>query len=163
MSKQPTVDTLRSIAFLQGIADKHLEKLAAISQEVELGQQQTIFHQHEPARDVYLIVSGKVSLAVCEPKVGCRQIMEVRDGELIGWSPVLGRSRLSDTASTATAARLVKFPGDELVKLCDENPEFGYQFMRRTAEVLAERLGATRLQLLHMSGVQLPEAPIYTD
>jgi CRP-like cAMP-binding protein len=76
---------------------------------------------------------------------------------------VLGRSRLSDTASTATAARLVKFPGDELVKLCDENPEFGYQFMRRTAEVLAERLGATRLQLLHMSGVQLPEAPIYTD
>lgn len=163
MSKRPSMECLRKITFLEGISDELLEKLAAISEEIEYRGQQTIFHEHAPATDVYLVIDGKVSLAVCEPKVGCRQITQAGGGELIGWSPVLGKARLSDTASTLEPTKVVKFSGEELVKLCDENPVFGYQFMRRTAEVLAERLGATRVQLLHACGVTLPEVLVYTD
>ena len=45
-----------------------------------------MFHKHEPAKDVFLITSGKVALVICEADWGCRQIMEVKAGDLIDWS-----------------------------------------------------------------------------
>ena len=36
-------------------------------------------------------------------------------------------------------------------------------FMRRAAVVLGERLAATRVQLLELSGVHLPEFPLESD
>jgi hypothetical protein len=40
--------------------------------------------------------------------------------------------------------------------LCEQNPDFGYQFMHRTALTLAARLTATRSQLLDMLGTETP-------
>ena len=53
--------------------------------------------------------------------------------------------------------------GKAALKLCAEDPEFGFEFMRRAAQVLAERLAATRMQLLEMGGVRLPEVAIESD
>ena len=44
-----------------------------------------------------------------------------------------------------------------------DNPEFGFEFMHRVAMALAQRLSATRLQLLDMSGFQLPDVQIESD
>ena len=49
------------------------------------------------------------------------------------------------------------------IALCREDPEFGFEFMHRVAMVLAERLTATRLQLLKHCGGQLPEVQIESD
>ena len=99
-----------------------------------------------------MIVSGHVSLVSCDPDVGCRELMTVTDGELIGWSPLLGRLLLSDSARTMTATKALAIDGQQVLDLCRDDPEFGFEFMHRTAQVLAERLDATRLQHLRMSG-----------
>ena len=163
MSHPTKVDTLRQIEFFHDIADKHLEKLAAASEEVEYPARHAIFHEHEQAKNVYFVVSGSVSLAICDRKVGCRQITEAGPGELIGWSPLMGRPRLSDTATTLTPTKVVVFDGADLLKLCEANVELGYEFMRRTAQVLAERLSATRLQLFEATGMRLPQVAVDTD
>ena len=89
--------------------------------------------------------------------------MEVGAGELIGWSPLVGRLRLSDTAHTVTATSAIAVNGERLLALCDEHPQFGYAFMRRATQVLAGRLSATRLQLLKMTGNVLPAVQIESD
>jgi hypothetical protein len=44
----------------------------------------------------------------------------------------------------------------QLVTLCEHNPRFGYEFMRRTALALSQRLSATRLQLMDIYRHDLP-------
>lgn len=158
-----TFDALRRSAFFQNVADEHLKPLAEIAKVVEYPARKTIFAEFEKARDVYVVVSGEVSVVVCEPKVGCRQLATVRGGELLGWSPMLEHQRLTATAVTLTPTKAIVIDGHELVELCKKDPAVGYEFMTRTAQVLAERLHATRVQLLDISGSHLPEITLESD
>ncbi len=163
MSDPTILEMLRSVTFFSGIADGHLEELAKIARAVEFPARHEIFREHDTAEDVYVIISGEVSLVICEPSVGCRQLMEVGAGGLVGWSPLVGRHRLSDTARTMSPTTAVAINGEKALALCSADPEFGCEFMHRTAIALAERLSATRLQLMKMSGFQLPDAQIESD
>ena len=99
------------------------------------------------AKHVYVILSGEISLAIADPKESVRQIGAVHGGDLMGWSPLVGRMRLYDTARTVTPVKTLEFVGSELMDFCAANPTFGFEFMRRVACVLAERLSGARLQL----------------
>ena len=133
-------DTLRGIEFFHDIDSQHLERVAAISKIVEFPAHFDIFREHDRADHVYFIVSGRVSLAVCAPRVGCRQLVEVGKGELIGWSPLVGRARLSDSARTLAVTKAIALDGNRILELCEKNPAFGFEFMRRAAQTLASRL-----------------------
>ena len=89
--------------------------------------------------------------------------MEVGPGELIGWSPLVGRALLSDTARTLTPAVAVAIDGQRMLKLCAEDPQLGFDFMHRAAKTLASRLSATRLQLLEIGGPRFPKVQLESD
>lgn len=163
MSDTSMIDTLKSNSFFSKFPEDHLDQLLSIAREVEYRAREEIFHEHEPAKDVYLITSGKAALVICEAGLGCRQIMEVKTGDLIGWSPLLDRPRLSDTARTISPVKAIAFDGVKLLKLCEDNPQFGYQLMRQTARLLSERLNAVRWQLVNVHGINLPQVVIESD
>lgn len=163
MSVSHMLDTLKSNSFFKDFPEDQLEHLLSIAREVEYRAREEIFHEHEPAKDVYLITSGKAALVICEAGLGCRQIMEVHEGDLIGWSPLLDRPRLSDTARTLMPVKAIAFDGSKLLELCEENPQLGYRMMRQTAKILAERLNAIRWQLVNVHGTNLPQVAIESD
>ncbi len=148
---------LRQIDFLQGICNESLARLTAAAQVAEFPPKTTIFRQGEPATDTFFVISGMAVLEICAPGVGCQQIGTVSQGELLGWSPVLSHKQLFATARTIDELVAFQIPGSVIHKLCDEDPQFGYQFMLRTAQTLAARLSAARMQLLdiysHQSGI----------
>lgn len=163
MSDTKLAESLRGLNIFSDVAVDHLTKLAQLCEEVTFPVDTNIFHQHDKAVDVYLILEGQVSLVICDPKVSCRQIGVVGPGEMIGWSPVLERRLLSDTARTTTQVTAIRIDGEKLVNFCRDNPEFGFEFMRRTAMAIAERLSGTRIQLLEVHGIHLPEIQIESD
>lgn len=163
MTTTNVLEALRSSPFFSGCADDHLKRLAELGRIEEFPARATVFEEYELAKEVFVILSGQISLAICEPEEKCKQIAVVHAGDLMGWSPLVGRARLYDTAHTLTPVRALAFNGEELMKFCAANPAFGFQFMHRVACTLAERLGGTRLQLLEMSGVHLPEFPTESD
>ncbi len=114
------------------------------------------------AKDVYFILDGQISLAICDTS-SCRQITQIGKGELLGWSPLIGRARLFDTASTATDVRALVFDGKDLMEFCEENPDFGFEFMRRTVRVLGDRLSAASVQLHQSGGAYFPEVTLESD
>ncbi len=150
------LEALQSIQVLDGIGQQHLAQLAAIADCVDLPAGKTIFREGDPARDVYLIVGGSVSLEICAPGIGCRRILTVGEGDLLGWSPVLEEERLTATARTLSPTSAVKINGRQIITLCEHDPHFGYEFMKRAAMALARRLSATRLQLINVYGEQMP-------
>lgn len=160
---QDLMNSLRDVEFFHDIADEHLDRVAAISKVVEFPARHIVFREDEPAKDVFFVIEGRVSLAICAPRVGCRQLTEVRPGELIGWSPLVRQPRLMDTAHTITPVKAIVMEGDRIIALCKEDPQFGFEFMLRVAQTLASRLNATRSQLFKMSGLMLPEVQIESD
>ncbi|MEQ8789621.1 MAG: cyclic nucleotide-binding domain-containing protein [Pirellulaceae bacterium] len=150
------LEVLRRLRVLEGLDDEHLTLLAAVAEEVSYPAGAVIFREGELARDIYLIVDGSVSLEVCGASVGCRRILTVTEGELLGWSPVLEQTRLSATARALEPTRAVRLSGKQVLTLCEHDARFGYEFMRRAALALANRLNATRLQLLNVYGHAMP-------
>ena len=163
MNYETTIDAIRTMEFFRHSAEEALQRLSEISRLVEFQPRSDIFHEYDRASDVFFVVEGKISLAICAPEVGCRKLMEIGPGELVGWSPIVGRDRFSDTASTLAPTTAIVIPSDKLLALCREQPKFGFEFMHRVAHVVAERLGATRIQLLEKAGHSLPEVQVDTD
>jgi CRP-like cAMP-binding protein len=163
MTVQAMTEQLRGSSFFKDFPEDHLLDLMEIASENTYRAREEIFRENEAAKDVFLITSGKVALVICESGLGCRKIMEVKAGDLIGWSPLIDRPRLSDSARTLTSATAIAFDGEKLLELCEKNPLFGYQFMRRTAKVLSDRLAAIRWQLVDLHGTNLPRVALESD
>ena len=65
-------------------------------------------------------------------------------------------TRIGATARAIRPTRVVSINGNQLMALCEHNPRFGFEFMRRVVAALARRLNATRLQLLDVYSHELP-------
>jgi CRP-like cAMP-binding protein len=163
MTTQSKLDRLRSSAFFREFPPEHLEELAEICREIDIPARSTVFKEYDRAKDVYVILSGEINLAICEKQDSCRLIGTLHEGDLMGWSPLVGRARLYDTARTVTDVSALAMDGQKLMEFCGANPTFGFKFMHRIACVLAERLSGTRLQLLEISGVHLPKFQLESD
>jgi CRP-like cAMP-binding protein len=155
MNERELVKKFREIGFLQDVAEEHLKQLAAVSQFVELPEGKVVFRQGEPASHIFVVVSGKVSLELCAPSIGCRRILTVGEGELLGWSPVLEQT-LTATARTMTPVETIEINAGQIITMCEHDTRFGYFIMRHVALSLAKRLNATRMQLFDAFANEMP-------
>lgn len=146
------VASLKRSRFFKNTNPEDLVEVVKLCRAVELPANYVIFEEYDRAADVYIILSGKVSLSICEPEKHQQQIASLGEGELVGWSALLGKTRLSETASTLTPVKAVVFNGAELSQFCTNRPVFGVEFMRQAAAAMAIRLAGTRMQLLEMYG-----------
>ncbi len=162
MAHPGNVELLRDTAFFRGIDARYLSDLAPLFRLEEFANNTIVFAEFDRAKEIYIIVDGRISLAICDAK-GCRQISIVENGELMGWSPLVGRTRLFDTARTLSHVKALVIDADPLLNYCEAHPDFGFEFMRRAARLLAERLSSTRIQMLEIGGVHLPEFQLESD
>ena len=151
------IDALKGLTVFDGLDAEMLQKLADIAQCVEFPEHKLIFREGDAAADVFFITRGSVGLEICARGRGCRRILTVGEGELLGWSPVLEQHRLSATARALTQTEAIKLSGRQILAICEHDPRFGYEFMKRAALALAKRLSATRLQLLDVYGEEMPQ------
>lgn len=149
-------DVLRQIAFFQSLRDEHLERLSAIASIVEFPKSTVIFRELQYAHAVYVIINGKVSLLQCRSDVGSRKLSTVGPGELVGWSPIVEPARFySATACATDATKVAMFDGQQLNNLLWSDPSLGIEFLSWVAQILADRLYATRAQLMDQRGLSL--------
>jgi len=151
----PLLPTLRSLHLLEEFPDDQLLQLAGICRTDQIPAGAVIFRQGDEGSTIYFVCEGTVSLEICAPGVGCRRILTVAPGELLGWSPLLGQERMTATARTLSASKVIAVDARQILAICNQNPRFGYEFMKRTAKAIAQRLNATRLQLLDVYGGEM--------
>jgi CRP-like cAMP-binding protein len=142
--------TLHEIEFLHDINPAHLEKLGNIAQVCHFDVQDVVFREGEPAEKVYLVVSGSVALQVCAGNTGTKHIVDVGPGELLGWSSLTCKPRFAATAIASKRTHMIQIDGRQLRAICESDPKFGYEFMRRTMLALAKRLRVTWTQLAEL-------------
>ena len=113
MSRQELVTKLREVRFLQEVEDDHLAEIADLSTLVSFEEGEEIFREGEPAEHVYFCVSGAISLEMCAPGSGCKRVLTLGPGEMIGWSAILDHSWLTATArATVRPCSSKRTPGN---------------------------------------------------
>ena len=157
MSEPTLLEVLHRIRFLDGIAEEDLHRIASVARLQSYRTGTVLFREGDRITQIFLISQGNVALEVGVPGYGARRIHTVGAGELLGWSPVLDQGPMTATGRALAPTDVVAIDAFQVLALCHQDPNFGFAFMRRTARALAQRLNATRLQLLDVYGTELPE------
>jgi len=122
-----------------------------------------IFDEGDVNPHLFLLLDGQVDLAMKVAGRGMVKILSLGAGDIIAWSAMLasGVSAGSMTcrATCMKSCRLIYWSRAQLEHVCREHPEFGYHWMRFIATALANRLTATRLQLLDLFASNVKDGP----
>jgi CRP-like cAMP-binding protein len=147
-----TSKDMERITFLKNLGEPHLGRVAALARLLECPAGMVLFQEREDAPFVYFVLSGTVNLEVEEPDRGLVRVFTAGPGDLVGWSPILGRRCMTATGRVATPCRLAALEVKELAELCERDPRFAATFLRQLACVLSDRLWGTRRLLARALG-----------
>jgi CRP-like cAMP-binding protein len=153
-------EELESIAFLRNLGDKHLSQVAQIAQLREFPEGAVVFAEQDDSPSIFFLMSGKISLGVKEGHRDFVEIYVANPGELLGWSPVLGRRSMTATARAKTRSRLAEIDVNKVQEMCETFPRFGLAFLREIGVTLSDRLWATRRHLAGVLGHHAPFAAV---
>jgi CRP-like cAMP-binding protein len=154
MNDSILIRKLQGIGFLHGIDPAHLEQIASISEVCDYDPKEILFHEGEEADYVYFVVTGKIMLELCPSTIYQKSLMSVGPGEMLGWSAFVEQCNYASTGVVVAPTQLIRIEGKRLRSICDNDTEFGYDFMHRIMRGLAKRLTTTWTQL---ANVYLPQ------
>jgi CRP/FNR family transcriptional regulator, cyclic AMP receptor protein len=141
------LDEFEDISLLRHFSPVYQMQIASMAEPQAYQTGDCIFREGQNERQVYLVVKGEVALEIKVPEIGVVQVHRVGPGDLLGWSPVLGRGSMTATARALSACRLLALDAERIRTLAERDTRFGMEFFRSMSIALAERLRATRLQL----------------
>jgi len=138
--------------FFEGLDPKHLQIIADCASNVVFQEGEQIFKEGDEANYFYVIRHGKVALEVFVPLKGAVNILSVEDGDVVGWSWMFPPYQWHFDARAMELTRAAAFDARCLRGKYDEDPQLGFELMKRFASVMLDRLNISRLQLLDIYG-----------
>jgi CRP/FNR family transcriptional regulator, cyclic AMP receptor protein len=148
-----TIDALltESPLFL-GLSKDDLTMIAGCGSNVQFKAGTYLFHEGDPSDQFYLIRHGTVALEIASPERGRVVISTLSEGDLLGWSWLVPPYRKQSDARAVGLVRATAVDGACIRMKCEADPRLGYELLKRLAQIMEERLAATRLQLLDVYG-----------
>ena len=143
---------LTDVPAFGGLADEHLDSIAGCSVARNFAAGEYLLREGEPANECFAVRHGTISIETFVPQRGAVTIETLHGGDVLGWSWIFPPHRTVFDARALGVVRTVAFDAACLRERCEEDPRLGYELMKRFAEVIAERLQATRLRLLDVYG-----------
>jgi len=121
------------------------------------GSGQPIFQEHSQAEHFYLITKGQVLIHTFVPGKGYVPIQTLGPGDALGWSWLSPTHEWQFSARAVEPCELIVFGGAGLREAAEENRDFAYELTNRVAQVLLQRLQATRRSLIDF--YEVPHEP----
>lgn len=137
--------------FLRSLSPEHLPIVLHNAKELNFCAQEVIVRQGEPANLLFLIESGRVAIET--GTLEGKSVQTLGAGEVLGWSWMFPPFNWHFTARALEPTRCTVLDGGHLLVIAEENPEFGYDLMRRISQVLVNRLQATGKRLAEVSAI----------
>jgi CRP/FNR family cyclic AMP-dependent transcriptional regulator len=141
-------ESIRKYAFFDGMRPEHLVMLADGAKVGQFKTGEMLFREEEPANKFYLIESGKILLEAHEPAGDTTLVQTLAAGDVLGWSWLFPPFVWHFQARAVAPSSVIILNGAHLLVSAERDHDFGYELMKRVAQVVIRRLQATRKQLL---------------
>lgn len=138
--------------FFVDLDEPFCKLVCGCAKNVRFDAGQYLFHEGEPADQLYLLRHGRVALEVTAPGRGSMTFQTLAPGEIVGVSWLIPPYRWTYDAKALELTRAIAMDATCLRRKCDDDPGLGYDLMKRFVPILIERLHATRLQMLDVYG-----------
>jgi CRP/FNR family cyclic AMP-dependent transcriptional regulator len=137
--------------FLKGLTPHQCRLLSDCAMLVKYQPGEVIFREGDPANRFYLILKGQVAVESYVRDQGMSTVQTLHAGDVLGWSWLFPPFYWHFDARAVEETDAVFFYGTPLRTECETDHDLGYELMKRTAEIMMQRLQATRRQLLELS------------
>lgn len=150
----PTSDLAKRIAahpFMKDLSPHQCRLLADCAMMTKFVPGELIFREGDPANRFYLILRGRVALESHVSPRGVIPILTVGAEEVLGWSWLFPPFFWHYDARALEPTEAIFFYGTPLRAECEADHDLGYEMLKRMAQVMMNRLQATRRQLLNLN------------
>ena len=130
--------------FFLGMKPEHLGALTAGAKAAQYKAGEMLCREGEPAGQFYLIESGKVALEAHDPADGTAPVETLGAGDVLGWSWLFPPFVWHFQARAIEPTKVIILSGGHLLVTAEDNHDFGYELMKRIAQVVIHRLQAAR-------------------
>ncbi|MGH8792777.1 MAG: cyclic nucleotide-binding domain-containing protein [Stackebrandtia sp.] len=151
---QTAYDLLRAHPFLAGLPEGQLRRMAMWSHRAAFHAGARIFNEGRPADRFWLILDGSVVVDANTPDQGIVDVDVIGPGSVLGWSWMTPPYRWHFGATAREDVLAVQLDGKGILRMCVDDPDLGFELTSRFAQVVIQRLHATRRRQLRRT----PEA-----
>jgi CRP/FNR family transcriptional regulator, cyclic AMP receptor protein len=142
------IDKIGAHTFFRGLSREHLQIVATGASEARFGANDILFRAGEPANTFYLIQSGRISLEGSKRPDRDAQLQTVEAGNVVGWSWLFPPFAWHFQGRALEPTSVIALKGGYLLATAERDHEFGYELMKRVAQIVIQRLQTTRQRLV---------------
>ena len=153
MKTEDLSEALHQHPFLGDMADNHIQTLLGCATNIHVPEGAYLIHEGQIANKFFLVRTGRLTLEMDVPPRGTVRIQTVGPGEVLGWSWLISPYRWHFSACAVAEVRALALDGECLRNKCEKDHDFGYEMLKRLAQVMERRVDATRMQLLDLYGM----------
>jgi CRP-like cAMP-binding protein len=135
-------------SFFSDLEEEYVRSLTGCAANVRFDSGTYVFHEGEPADHFYLIRQGRVAIEISAPPRKPIIVQTLSAGDVLGWSWLVAPYQWRFHARAVESVRAIALNGKCLRARCEENHDLGYELLKRFAQIMTQRLEATRFQLL---------------
>ncbi|NIN63682.1 MAG: cyclic nucleotide-binding domain-containing protein [Anaerolineae bacterium] len=147
-----TPEILTALPFFAGLSETELKSMSIIANKVSFQRGDLIFREDDPAHTLYLLLDGWVDVVVNTDAKGEQHelVTTLSPGDIFGWSALVDPYVYTGSAVCASPVEAIEFKGADLLGMFELDPKLCCVIMRRVCQVIADRLRATRLQMVSL-------------
>ena len=182
MASTNTIETLRDIAFFDGLPDQLLWHLAKASEQQHFATDALVFREGEPRPFFAVIVDGNVAIERTDTSSGQEgisfRLATFGPGSVLAEGSLLDSSPHGSSARATRPTNVILFRTDKLEQALEDAPALHAALVSRAARAIAERLrgadamlaggrrgpgfgGATRKEHDFLGERDVPDAALY--
>jgi CRP-like cAMP-binding protein len=145
-------EVLTSFPFFIGLNQAELRSVSIIADEISFQRGDFIFKENHPAYALYLLLEGWVDVMLNADAQGTRRelVTTLTPGDIFGWSAVVEPYVYTASAVCASPVKVIGIKGVDLRALFEIDPKLCCVITQKMCRVIANRLRATRLQMVSM-------------
>jgi len=153
------IEDLKKSDFFVGLDEKALAAVAGFTKKATFEAGETVFERDADSPFVYEVLEGRVRQGF-EVMPGSMVWFQTSEpGDLVGFDALIPPRVHNMKAVASEKTEMVVFDADSLLGYLEANPDFGFIFMERLAQMLLQRLSNTRLQVIHLMPPKDAEGP----
>jgi CRP/FNR family transcriptional regulator, cyclic AMP receptor protein len=148
MSNQSTTDYLSTHEFFSAFSNDILNFLSERSSMCEIKKGQILFRQGENADKFYVVRKGLISIQMPAIMGPTLEIQTLGKDQVLGWSWLISPYKWNFQTIAEEDSELLMFDGIAILARCEQEPKFGYELLKKFAELMSMRLDAARQKMM---------------
>jgi CRP/FNR family cyclic AMP-dependent transcriptional regulator len=146
-----TAEMLKGMNLFEFLRLEGLKDIAALSKIEKFSGGDFVFKEGDKAEKIYLVLEGRVAMEI---EIGHSKkvvIYTETKGKMFGFPSLVKPNKFSTSARCLDDVKLITLRADDLVqKIFKKDCRRGYLVMNKLAEIIAQKLKETRIQLISL-------------